>query len=220
MEKLAELQRKLGVAIDELNTDAVLADPVAYAAKETEINDLNGLIERSKAAQVRSANLARPVDATEATLAPAIEANFDVIAPSAQRGLDGRRAQQQFDQYLRMARSKTRFGFDASKHFRSFGEQLQAIMQHYVSRGAATDSRLVRAPTGAGEVDPTGGGFLVQVDFQEAVFMLAHDMGELLGRVNKVPISANANGIKINAVDETSRADRKPLGWRPVVLGG
>ena len=36
--------------------------------------------------------------------------------------------------------------------------------------------------------------------------MLAHDMGEILSRVNKLPISANANGIKIPGVDETSRA--------------
>ena len=40
----------------------------------------------------------------------------------------------------------------------------------------------------------------------EAIFMLAHDMGEILGRVNKVPISGNSNGLKINAVDESSRA--------------
>ncbi len=64
----------------------------------------------------------------------------------------------------------------------------------------------MRAPTGAGEVDPTGGGFLVQVDFAASIFMLAHDMGEILSRVNKMPISANANGIKIPGVDETSRA--------------
>ena len=64
----------------------------------------------------------------------------------------------------------------------------------------------MRAPTGAGEVDPTGGGFLVQIDFAAAIFMLAHDMGEILSRVSKLPISANANGIKIPGVDETSRA--------------
>ena len=36
--------------------------------------------------------------------------------------------------------------------------------------------------------------------------MLAHDMGEILSRVNKLPISANSNGIKIPGVDESSRA--------------
>lgn len=204
MEKLAELQRKLGVATDELNSDAVLADQALYDAKEAECKDLEGQIARAKGAQTRSANLARPALADSPSIVP--EINLDIIAPPAQRGLDGRMAQQQFDQYLRMARSKSRFVVDTTKHFRSFGEQLQAIMTYAVTRGASTDARLVRAPTGAGEVDPTGGGFLVQTDFQEAVFMLAHDMGEILGRVNKVPISANSNGIKINAVDETSRA--------------
>jgi HK97 family phage major capsid protein len=204
MEKLAELQRKLGVAIDELGSDAVVADAVAYKNKETEITDLEGQISRAQAALARSANLARPLNSNEAPLVPEVESLE--IAPPAQRGLDGRAAYRQFDHYLRSARRKTGFGFDASKHYRSFGEQLQAVFQYYITKGSSTDGRLVRAPTGAGEVDPTGGGFLVQVDFAEAVFMLAHDMGEILSRVNKIPISANANGIKINAVDETSRA--------------
>jgi HK97 family phage major capsid protein len=64
----------------------------------------------------------------------------------------------------------------------------------------------VRAPTGAGEVDPTGGGFLVQVDFIASIFMLAHQMGEILPRLNKIPISATSNGLKIPGIDETSRA--------------
>lgn len=51
------------------------------------------------------------------------------------------------------------------KHFRSFGEQLQAIARR--ETGGGPDSRLIRAPTGAGEVDPSGGGFLVQVNFVE-----------------------------------------------------
>ena len=37
-----------------------------------------------------------------------------------------------------------------------------------------TDPRLVRAPT--------GGGFLVQMDFAVAIFMLAHDRGDILSR--------------------------------------
>ena len=35
---------------------------------------------------------------------------------------------------------------------------------------------------------------------------MAHDMGEILARVSKTPISANSNGLKIPGVDETSRA--------------
>ena len=77
----------------------------------------------------------------------------------------------------------------------------------------------MRAPTGAGEVDPTGGGFLVQVDFAASIFMLAHDMGEILSRVNKIPISANSNGLKIPGVDETSRATGSRWGGVAVELG-
>lgn len=205
MEKLAELQRKLGVAVDELNSDAVLGDATAYEAKLGEVRSLQGQIERATQARDLSASLARPTNGAESTsIVPDVEA-FEA-APRAQRSLEGREAGRQFDTYLRHARAKLRFSVDNTRHYRSFGEQLQAVFQHYITKGTNTDSRLTRAPTGAGEVDPTGGGFLVQTDFAEAIFMLAHDMGEILTRVNKIPISANSNGLKINAVDETSRA--------------
>ena len=58
----------------------------------------------------------------------------------------------------------------ASQH-RSFGEQLQSIFKHYALEGSEIDPRRVRAPT--------GGGFLVQMDFAVAIFMLAHDMGDI-----------------------------------------
>lgn len=111
-----------------------------------------------------------------------------------------------YDDCLGIARRSLGVSHDVSKTFRSLGEQLQAVFRHYSSKGTVTDGRLVRAPTGAGEVDPTGGGFLVQFDFGASIFMLAHDMGEILSRVNKIPISANSNGLKIPGVDETSRA--------------
>jgi HK97 family phage major capsid protein len=122
------------------------------------------------------------------------------------RAMAGNRHLKGFDDYLSVARSGLEFTVSRQHHFRNFGEQLQAIFQHFSSKGSSTDNRLVRAPTGAGEVDPTGGGFLVQIDFASAIFMLAHDLGEILGRVSKLPISANANGIKIPGVDESSRA--------------
>jgi HK97 family phage major capsid protein len=211
MEKLAELRRKLGVLTDELNTDAILADAALYQAKEAEIVALEGQIARATAAQGRSAALARPTNLEAGHGGdPEIEwtppaRRFGLEADQLARSEFGRIAANQFSRYLDRARAQTRFTPDATKHFRSFGEQLQAVFK------AATgvrevDGRLVRAPTGAGEVDPTGGGFLVQTDFSTAIWMLAHDMGEILGRVNKVPISSNSNGLKIPGVDETSRA--------------
>ncbi len=89
--------------------------------------------------------------------------------------------------------------------FKSLGEQLVAVARHY-GEARITDPRLVRAPTGAGETDPTSGGFLVQTDFATEIFTRAYDMGQILSRVFKLPISAKSNGIKIPGIDETSRA--------------
>ena len=212
MEKLAELRRKLGVLTDELNSDAVIADEKAFLAKEGEIRAVQGEIDRAERARAAAASGARPVgdDIGRRSVDAAagftdsltswghLAVNMRTIAKAQGRDAD-------FGDALSMYRKAAGFSHDSTK-FRSLGEQLQAIRNYYESRGSSIDGRLVRAPTGAGEVDPSGGGFLIQTDFQAAVFMLAHDMGELLGRVNKIPISANANGLKINAVDETSRA--------------
>jgi HK97 family phage major capsid protein len=219
--KLAEQRRNLGVLIDQLNTDALIADAALYAAKEREITDCESTIKRTEAAQQRSAALARPVGSAPALVESEIEytppaRTFGMHGAPLNSGLVSGSADAQFSRYLSRARSTLGFTVDGERHFRSFGEQLQAIAQYANSRGAKEDSRLIRAPselpgalsrapTGAGEVDPTGGGFSVQTDFASAIWMLAHDMGELLSRVNKIPISASANGIKIPGIDETSR---------------
>ena len=120
-----------------------------------------------------------------------------------------------FNQIVRAARAERGVRqLDPQKHFRSFGEFLQAVFVAATSHDRTIDSRLVRVgpdisragPTGASEVDPTGGGFLVQFDFGTGIWMLAHEMGDILGAVNKIPISAKSNGLKIMGVDETSRA--------------
>ena len=209
MPTVAELRRSLGALTDELNTDAILADAAAFDAKEAEIAAVRAQIDRAARAQTAAAALARPVGSTEAANPAASSADLASIARMAGelRAIKRSAGKVEFDDALSIARRGVGWSQDATRHFRSFGEQLVAVQQHYVSRGANTDSRLVRAPLGASEVDPTGGGFLVQTDFAATVFMLAHDLGELLGRVNKIPISATANGLKIPAIDETSRAN-------------
>ncbi len=208
---VADLRRKLGAAENELIV--LVEDAKAFAAKEAEIEALEGQIKRAEIAQKRAADSARPIGSDD----PAVIESGIVVPQRAQafglanagpltRGEFNGDLLAQWNGYVRKARAANGLRVDRAKHFDSFGEQLQAVAKYALSRGADFDNRLVRAPTGAGEVDPTGGGFLVQTDFQEAVFMLAHDMGEILSRVNKIPISANANGLKINAVDETSRA--------------
>lgn len=92
---------------------------------------------------------------------------------------------------------------DPGSTFRNFGEQLAAVM--HARMNGSPDPRLVRAPIGAGEVDPTGGGFLVQTDFANTVIAKLYDIGELAKRVNRLP-ALTGNSIKLPAVDETSRA--------------
>jgi HK97 family phage major capsid protein len=88
--------------------------------------------------------------------------------------------------------------------FKSFGDQLIAIYRHAAEIGSP-DRRLVRAATGASEADPTAGGFLVQTDFAAGIIARAYETGQILQRLTKITIGAGSNGVKINAVDETSR---------------
>lgn len=209
MRTLAELRQALGVATDELS--ALAHDGPAFEAKEKEIEAIEAEIVRAQRAETRAAALARPVigegndGGDVATIGEGQRTLSSLVSEA--RAISRREARPVgYEDCLSIARRGLGFAIDKSKHFTSLGEQLQAIFNHYASKGTNHDTRLVRAPTGAGEVDPTGGGFLVQVDFIASIFMLAHDLGEILSRVNKIPVSATSNGIKIPGVDETSRA--------------
>ncbi len=92
--------------------------------------------------------------------------------------------------------------------FASLGEQLAAVRGAAVPGGHA-DPRLFRAATGLGESVPSDGGFLVQQDFTNELLEDVFQTGVLASRVRRIPISGNANGIKINGVDETSRASTR-----------
>jgi len=94
----------------------------------------------------------------------------------------------------------------AAKPWKSLGEQLQAVYTAAMTP-YRTDERLKaqKAVLGLSEGTPADGGFLVQQDFAAGIFQLAHTGGEILSRVRNIPISASANGLKMNAIDETSR---------------
>jgi len=76
------------------------------------------------------------------------------------------------------------------------------------SPGGKVDPRLhnVRAATGLSESVPSDGGWLVQQDISSQLLKQAFDTGVLASRCQRVTISSNANSIKINGIDETSRA--------------
>lgn len=96
------------------------------------------------------------------------------------------------------------------ERFATFGEQLQAIANAGMvdDTKGTTDRRLIwGAATGAGEAVPSDGGFLVQQDFALDLLALMHELGDIIGRVRGIPISAQSNGIKLPAIDESSRVD-------------
>lgn len=98
---------------------------------------------------------------------------------------------------------------EAPKGFGSFGEQLQAVAGFYRNGGVSNDNRLMelRAASGASEGVPSDGGFLVQKDFSTTLLDKMHEMGEVMSRVRRIPISGNSNGIKLPTIDETSRVN-------------
>jgi HK97 family phage major capsid protein len=96
---------------------------------------------------------------------------------------------------------------DSPTQFRSLGEQLIAVARASMGGPRATDPRLLAVASGLNESAPSDGGFLVQKDFSETLFQRTYEAGQIASRVFRIPISANANGVKINAIDEDSRVD-------------
>jgi HK97 family phage major capsid protein len=90
----------------------------------------------------------------------------------------------------------------------AFGQQLvdvfHATTRHQMSQNLAT---LQAAAQGAGEKIGSDGGFAVQTDVASGLMERVFEGGALLNAVRQIPLSANANGVTLNAViDERSRA--------------
>lgn len=92
--------------------------------------------------------------------------------------------------------------------FTSLGEQLAAVM-NAGRPGGMVDPRLYNAASGLNETIPSDGGFLVQTDFSTELLQEVFQTGILASRCRRIPISGNSNSMKINGVDETSRASTR-----------
>lgn len=88
------------------------------------------------------------------------------------------------------------------------GQLLQAVARS--SRpGAGIDpllQREQRAATGLGEAVPADGGFLIGTDISGEIYRRAYTMGQITSRCRRVTISGGSNSLKINGIDESSRA--------------
>lgn len=97
--------------------------------------------------------------------------------------------------------------------YKAIGEQL-ADVARAAQNPFRTDHRLtdIQAASGSSEGVASDGGFLVQPDFEQELLVETYKTALLVGKTDRRPISANANGLKLNAVDETSRVDGSRYG--------
>jgi HK97 family phage major capsid protein len=89
-----------------------------------------------------------------------------------------------------------------------FGEFLGAVIEASRADGRI-DERLMRpkgAASGLNEAIGSDGGFLVQQDYASELLKRTYEMGQITSRIRRIPVGANANGLKVNAMDESSRA--------------
>jgi len=102
------------------------------------------------------------------------------------------------------ARPDIKRGVDETRTFRSFGDQLKAV---YRAAMGVVDPRLTYRASGMTEAVPGDGGFLVQTDFSAELLRRVYETNAVVSRVRRIPVSGNANGLKMNAIAESSRAN-------------
>ena len=93
------------------------------------------------------------------------------------------------------------------------GEFLMAV-KNAGTPGGTIDNRLFvkNAATGLGESINSDGGFLVESDFVKELMTKTYEVAVVANRTRKIPIGPMSNGIKIPAIDETSRVNGSRYG--------
>jgi len=98
----------------------------------------------------------------------------------------------------------------STQPWKTLGHFLKAVQVAAQTPGLMDDrlkAQRAKAVLGASEGIPADGGYLVQPTHVQELFTLEHATGEILTRVRRLPVGANSNGLTMNAVDETSRAN-------------
>ena len=96
--------------------------------------------------------------------------------------------------------------------FSNFGEQMQAVMRAGLPGGNVDPRLYTSRATGLSAGVPSDGGFLVQTDFSNEILQQIWSNSLIASLCRRVTISGNANSIKINGVDETSRVASSRMG--------
>lgn len=115
---------------------------------------------------------------------------------------------------------------EAEKPFKSFGEQLVAVVQAGIP-GRRADPRLAHVnnrvfagtPSGMNESVGSEGGFFIQPDLLPGVIDPVYADDPILSRITRIPIGAQSSGVKYNVVDETARTTGSRWGGVQMVWG-
>ena len=99
---------------------------------------------------------------------------------------------------------------DMSPRFNTLAENLAAVLRS--TAGIEHDRRLVRAPSGANETDPAGGGFAIQDDFAADLINSAYIESPIIGLTDRRTTDNPGRALLLPAVDETSRVDGSRFG--------
>lgn len=109
---------------------------------------------------------------------------------------------------------------EAEKPFKNLGEQLFFIKEAAINP-SKTDKRLLAIneahtkslkATGASEATGADAGFLLQQEFSNEALGRMYTTGEVMQRVTRRTVGPGANGIVVNVINETSRADGSRFG--------
>lgn len=107
------------------------------------------------------------------------------------------------------------------KPFRTLGEQLQAVYAAATQKHRPVNPGLIAlndwhqaqaAASGAQELVGSDGGFAVQSDFEDGLLQRVYQESVLASRCAEREVGPNANGVKYNIIDETSRVDGSRFG--------
>ena len=96
--------------------------------------------------------------------------------------------------------------------FKSIGEQLIAVHRAGYPGGHVDPRLMEKRSTGLNEAAPADGGFLIQQDLSSSLWQRTYDSSALYNKCWRIPIGPGKNGLKLNAIDESSRADGSRMG--------
>jgi len=176
---------------------------------EVDAEEAENLIKYAGAKEWNAADAAEAQAAKEAAAAQT-KALEDAVAKSLAEALKTLPAQDG----IRLSVQVDPEGTD--KPFKSMGDQMVAIKDHFTEKGSEENLNRLKAASGSNELVDSEGGFLVQQDFTETLQQNAMETGILASRVSSQEVSGN--GLSWNELDDYNRtAGNHPVTtlWAP-----